>query len=204
MIRSIRHKGLREVFRDGRSAKVPSELEGRIRRRLDVLDQARELADVNLPGYDLHTLQGHQPPRYAISVNGPWRITFGWDRGEAIAVKIEQYHQGIPMTTATDNVERPQRVPTHPGEVLREDVLPALGVTVTQAARDMGISRMTLHRVLTERTSVTPEMALRLGRYCGNGPDLWLRMQDAHDLWHARQKLGEKIEKIPERKIAAA
>ncbi|MDZ7788541.1 MAG: HigA family addiction module antitoxin [Halofilum sp. (in: g-proteobacteria)] len=56
----------------------------------------------------------------------------------------------------------------------------------------MGVSRMTLHRLLKERTRVTPTMALRLGRYCGNGADIWLRLQDAHDLWLAEREFGEE------------
>jgi addiction module HigA family antidote len=72
-------------------------------------------------------------------------------------------------------VKRPARMrPAHPGAVLRDDVLPALGATVAAAARDLGISRETLHAILAERAPVTPEMALRLGRWCGNGPHLWL------------------------------
>jgi len=108
------------------------------------------------------------------------------------------------MSTSTCNADRPQRAPTHPGEVLREDVLPALGVSITRAASDMGISRMTLHRLLREQTGVTPAMALRLGRYCGNGPAIWLRLQDAHDLWEAEQKIGDEIARIPAGKSAAA
>lgn len=107
------------------------------------------------------------------------------------------------MSTHIYTAERPQRPPTHPGEVLRDDVLPALGVSVTRAASDMGVSRMTLHRLLQERTGVTPAMALRLGRYCGNGAALWLRLQDAHDLWAAKQKIGEEIARIPVHKVTA-
>jgi len=92
VIRSFRHKGLKEVFRKGQSARVPSELVDRIRRRLDVLDQAAERTELNLPGFDLDQLSGHRPPRYAVSVNGRWRITFEWDRGDAVAVDLEQYH----------------------------------------------------------------------------------------------------------------
>lgn len=92
MIRSFRHKGLKELFRSGQSAKVPSEMKDRIRRRLDVLDQAAEQSEMDIPGFALHQLSGHRPPRYAISVNGPWRITFEWDRGDAVAVDLEQYH----------------------------------------------------------------------------------------------------------------
>jgi addiction module HigA family antidote len=87
--------------------------------------------------------------------------------------------------------------PAHPGSILREDVLPALGVTVAEAARQLRISRQSLHAILAERSAVSPEMALRLGRFCGNGPGLWLRMQTAYDLWHAERKLRREIEKIP-------
>lgn len=90
----------------------------------------------------------------------------------------------------------PRRRPTHPGEILRDDVLPELRLSVAEAARQLRVSRKTLHRLLAGRAPVTAEMALRLGRFCGNGPDLWLRMQQAHDLWHARERLGEELETI--------
>ncbi len=89
------------------------------------------------------------------------------------------------------------RLPTHPGEVLREDVLPALGLSISEAARQLRISRQTLHRILAGRSAVTPEMAVRLGRFCGNGPGLWLRMQEAYDLWNAERRLVKELEKIP-------
>ena len=89
------------------------------------------------------------------------------------------------------------RLPTHPGEVLREDVLPALGLSISEAARQLRISRQTLHRILAGRSAVTPEMAVRLGRFCGNGPGLWLRMQEAYDLFNAERLLVKELEKIP-------
>jgi antitoxin HigA-1 len=92
--------------------------------------------------------------------------------------------------------------PAHPGTILREDVLPALELTVTEAARQLGVSRQALHAILAERAAVSPEMAVRLGRFCGNGPELWLRMQVAHDLWQAERKLGREIEKIPRHSAA--
>jgi len=93
---------------------------------------------------------------------------------------------------------RPPRMePTHPGAILREEVLPTLGISVTAAARQLRVSRQSLHAILAERSAVSPEMAVRLGRFCGNGPELWLRMQGAHDLWHAERKLADELEKIP-------
>ena len=84
--------------------------------------------------------------------------------------------------------------PPHPGETLREDVLPALGLTVTEAARQLGVSRVALSRVLNGRAAISPELALRLEAWLG-GPEAvpsaetWLRGQLAYDLWQARQRV---------------
>ncbi len=98
---------------------------------------------------------------------------------------------------------RPSQIePAHPGEILREDVLPTLGLTVTEAARQLRVSRQMLHSILAGSSAVSPEMAVRLGRFCGNGAGFWLRMQTAHDLWHAERKLRDEIHKIPEHAAA--
>lgn len=96
----------------------------------------------------------------------------------------------------------PNRCPTHPGEVLREDVLPALKMNVTDAARELGVTRQTLHRVLSGVTAVSPEMALRLGKFCGNGHQLWIRMQEAYDLWHANRRISGELSTIRTAKVA--
>lgn len=77
----------------------------------------------------------------------------------------------------------PNRRPTHPGAILREDVLPGLGLTQTELAQRLGVSRLTVSDLLHEKRGVSPDMALRLGRLLGNGPNVWLRMQQALDLW---------------------
>jgi antitoxin HigA-1 len=96
------------------------------------------------------------------------------------------------------------RRPTHPGAILREDVLPALGLSVSEAARQLGVTRQTLHRIMAEKASITPEMAARLGRFCGNGPGLWLRMQQGYDLWRAERELGPELKKIPVHRTSSA
>jgi addiction module HigA family antidote len=85
----------------------------------------------------------------------------------------------------------------HLGALLREDVLPALEKKKGEIARLLGISRRTLREILAERQHVTPEMALRLGKLCGNGPTLWLNLQCGVDLWKASRQLSSKIERIP-------
>ncbi len=88
------------------------------------------------------------------------------------------------------------RQPTHPGAILREDVLPALGMSVSAFARNMGVSRQMVHGILAERTGVTPETALRLGALLGNGAQLWIDMQSRYDLWMAQAKLSEVLASI--------
>ena len=90
-----------------------------------------------------------------------------------------------------------RRAPPPPGAILREDVMPSLDITVTAAADHLHITRQQLHRILSEESGISPEMALRLGKFCGNGPHLWLRMQEAYDLWHAEQRVGEDVATIP-------
>jgi len=99
---------------------------------------------------------------------------------------------------------RPEREPTHPGAILREDVLPAIGEAVAVAAKKLGVTRQHLHRILAEKAPVSPEMALRLGKFCGNGPELWLRLQQSYDLWHAQRSLKAELAKIPTAKAKAA
>ena len=92
--------------------------------------------------------------------------------------------------------------PMHPGQLLREEILPALNRPKTQIARLLGVSRQTLYDLLEENQPVTPIMALRLGKLCGNGPDLWLNLQRRYDLQRASQQLGAKIDAIPTLDVA--
>lgn len=87
--------------------------------------------------------------------------------------------------------------PTHPGEILREDVLPALKMSRADVARALGVSRPTLYAILNEQRPVTPRMALRIGKLCGNGPDIWLRMQCNYDLAEAEAEIEPELERIP-------
>ena len=101
----------------------------------------------------------------------------------------------------TEHTAKRERAPTHPGAILREDILPALGLSVAAAARRMRVSRQTLHELLAARKGFTPEMALRAGALAGNGATLWLRMQQDFDLWHAERALADELRAI--RKSAA-
>lgn len=82
----------------------------------------------------------------------------------------------------------PARRPTHPGAILREDVLPALGMTQGEFAAALGVSRLTVSEILHERRGLSAEMSLRLATLLRTTPESWLRMQEAVDLWELRQQ----------------
>ena len=77
----------------------------------------------------------------------------------------------------------PKRKPTHPGELLREDVLPALKMSQSELAKRLGVSRLSVSELLLEKRAMSPDMAVRIGRLTNTTPDSWLRMQTAIDLW---------------------
>lgn len=98
--------------------------------------------------------------------------------------------------------------PPHPGLTLRDDVLPALGLTVTEAAGQLGVARVTLSRVLNGHAAISPEMALRLqawlGKERGGDARMWLGQQSAHDLWQAGQKLKKARVRVRPAPMTAA
>jgi proteic killer suppression protein len=91
MIQSFRHRGLARLWNEADAREVPSELVERLRRRLTALDAASTVRELDIPGWRVHRLRG-TPLRYALAVNGPWRLTFEWKDGDAWRVDLEQYH----------------------------------------------------------------------------------------------------------------
>ncbi|MBM3544503.1 MAG: HigA family addiction module antidote protein [Alphaproteobacteria bacterium] len=86
--------------------------------------------------------------------------------------------------------------PTHPGEFLREDVLPALGIPKTEIAKRLGISRAMLYTILDERAPISPAMALRLGKLLGTTAESWLNMQRDYDLRKLEKSMSEELDEI--------
>ena len=86
-----------------------------------------------------------------------------------------------------------KRKPTHPGEVLLEDVIKPLGITITEAAKKLGVSRKTLSELINQKSSLSPEMALRISEATKTSPESWLNMQTKLDLWKALQKKPENV-----------
>lgn len=98
--------------------------------------------------------------------------------------------------------------PPHPGLILRDDVLPALGLGVTQAAEQLGVSRVALSRMLNGRAAISPDMALRLEAWLGveRGGDarIWLAEQSAYDVWQAEQRFKAKPMRVTPAPVVSA
>ena len=90
-----------------------------------------------------------------------------------------------------------KRKPTHPGEVLLEDVIKPLGLTITDAAQKLGVSRKALSELVNQKSGLSPEMALRISDATGTSPESWLNMQTKLELWNALQKKPSNVTDFP-------
>ena len=88
------------------------------------------------------------------------------------------------------------RRPTHPGAILREDILPELGISQTELAQRLGVSRRTISQILHEHRPVTPDMAIRLARFLKTTPQGWLNMQNVLDVWELENKYASTYKEI--------
>jgi len=93
------------------------------------------------------------------------------------------------------------RKPTHPGEILLEDVIKPLDLTITEAAKDLGVTRKTLSELVNQKSSLSPEMALRIAKATKTSPASWLNLQTKLDLWKALQYEPENVLEFPQRKV---
>lgn len=92
MIKSFRHKGLKDYWETGNTKGIPAQLAKKIDSRLAIIDDAKEIEDINYPGFDLHELKGDRKGTWAVKVSGNWRITFKFIDGDAYDLNLEDYH----------------------------------------------------------------------------------------------------------------
>jgi antitoxin HigA-1 len=111
----------------------------------------------------------------------------------------------MPDVRATmDRIEKAEHASCHPGRLLHKHVLPALNISISQAAHDLAITRQTLHRILAGKAAITPEMAARLERFCGVSSRFWLTRQHEHDLQRAESSQAALLLRIPARRLSKA
>jgi antitoxin HigA-1 len=105
----------------------------------------------------------------------------------------------LKTTIREEAMDRKNRLPpVHPGEIIKEDVLPSVGLSVTAAAKALGVSRQMLHEILAGRKPLSTVMCLKVARLFGGTPELWMRLQAAHDLKKAEQnrRVMERVARI--------
>ena len=97
-------------------------------------------------------------------------------------------------------MQRMKRQPTHPGNIIKEDYLLPLSITIKDMAASLGVSRKTLSKIINQRGAITPDMALRLSRAFDTTPDFWLNLQRNFDLWQAEKQSQEwkKVKPFPQ------
>ena len=142
---------------------------------------------MDVPVWKLRSLTGDPAGHWSIWVNGNWRIIF--------IFKEKERYWSITATITEELYMRRMFHPSHPGEILKHDVLPELGISVTEAAAHLGMSRVAFSRVINGRAAVSADLALRLADWLPPSAESWLRMQAAYDLWHASRKQRPRIKK---------
>ena len=152
-------------------------------------------SELDLPGFDFHELQGNRKGTFALTVRANWRVTFKWDS--------EGPYNVWRIILAADR-DTPGFKSPHPGDYLREDILPSLGMTITDLADHLGVSRASLSELVNANRSVSLEMAQRLGQAFRNGTRFWLALQMQRDIWLAEQDSDISVKPVGKRKTKAA
>lgn len=188
MIKSFAHKGLEKFFTEGSKAGFNPAHADKLRRQLARLNTDITPQQMDVAGWKLHALTGELAGHWSIWVSGNWRLTFRFEGEDAEIVDYQDYQKEKIMAHMYN--------PPHPGDMLKEDILPALGLSVTDAAEQLGVSRVTLSRMINGRAAISADMAIRLGQWLGDGPEIWLKQQLQYDLWQAEQKSTAKIKPV--------
>jgi addiction module HigA family antidote len=171
----FRHRGIERFFAAGTKSGIQAQHADRLRLILGRLNVSTSARDMNLPGLDLHELRGARKSTWAVKVSGNRRVTFTCVGKDVDRVDYEDY------------VAMKMHNPPHPGEVLRQLCLEPLNLTVTDAARSLGVSRKALSSIVNGRAGISPEMAVRLSIAFNTSAESWLNQQLQYDLWHAEK-----------------
>jgi addiction module HigA family antidote len=191
VVASFRSKGLEEIYHTGNTRRIAAEQLRKCVRILQSLEVATHPEDMNVTGYRFHSLRG-KPPRWSV------RVTETTGSPSAGPAKMRRTSI-LRTTTREDEMQRRNGLPpVHPGEIIREDVLPAVGLSVTAAAKALGVSRQMVHDILAGRKPLSAVMCLKVARLFGSRPEFWMRLQAEYDLKKAAQnrKVMQRVAQI--------
>jgi proteic killer suppression protein len=189
MIKSFACRDTEKLFNDQRVRRFQA-FERQARKRLMVLHAVPSIEALMLnPGNKFHALSGNRKGQYAISINKQWRVCFEWNDGNAYHVEITDCHCGVPMST------KKHLDPIKPGEILREDFLEPLDISINQLSRDLSVPPNRVSEIVNGKRSITADTALRLQRYFGVEAQFWLNLQTEYDLRMMKRKIWADIER---------
>ena len=155
--------------------------------RLNVVDRVTEMA---LPGYRLHPLKGDLQSFWSVTVTGNWRIIFRFEDRRCLRC-------GSHQLSLTEAVHEPHACSPHPGRSIKDACLEPLGLTVTEGAKVLGVTRATLSNLINGRAGVSPAMAIRLAKAFGGSPETWLKLQMQYDLAQAlKHEAALKVRRV--------
>ncbi len=175
---------MRRLFERGEVAQVRADLREKIENILALLDAASRPEEMDLPGLRLHPLRRDLHGCWAVTVRANWRIVWRFEGVDVVAVDLTDYHE--------EKLAVPMKNPPHPGRVVRQECIEPLGLTITDAARALGVSRNAVSELVNERRGISPEMAIMLVKAFGGGAEAWHRMQGNYDMAQA-MKDADKI-----------
>jgi addiction module HigA family antidote len=138
-----------------------------------------------LPGSRLEKLRGDRAGQYSIPINDQWRVCFVWREGHAHEVEIADYHW--------ESVMAKKIKPVHPGEILREEFMKPLGLSMNKLSLDLRVPLTRIADIVNGRRRVTADTALRLARYFRNTPTFWMNLQTRYDLEAAADEIAARV-----------
>jgi addiction module HigA family antidote len=187
---------------------VPYEDSAKKCRKLVMLHGAAELVDLRIPpGNRLEKLHGDREGQHSIRINDQYRVCFVWRDAGAHGVEIVDYHwtrlNGRSVVTPPKK-SKAGAWNVHPGEILREEFLKPMDLSVYQLAKELHVPSQRVNEVVLEKRGISADTAVRLARFFGTSEQFWMNLQASYDVRCARAELGKELEKIKPRAIDAA
>lgn len=200
MIRSFRDAGTEDIFNGAdtkRTRKACPRVVWKVaRRKLELLDSARTLEDLRVPpANQLEALKKDRAGQHSIRVNNQYRVCFVWT--ELGPAEVE-----LGITTRDRALELPMvripthQAPTHPGELLLEEFLNPMGLSQQDLADGIRVPYQRVNELVNGRRGITPSTALRLAKFFGTTPDLWMNLQLRWDLYHTQEAEQKDLQRI--------
>ncbi len=183
---------MKRLFERGEAAQVRADFREKIENILALLDSVNGYEEMDLPGLRLHPLKGDLSGCWSVTVRANWRIVWRFDGVDGVDVDVADYHE--------EKMAVPMKNLPHPGRVVRQECIEPLGLTITDAARALGVSRNAVSELVNERRGISPEMAIRLAKAFGGGAEAWHRMQGNYDMAQAMKEADKiKVGRVTQR-----